>query len=256
MNLLPEERAETILRRLQRDGRVLVDTLAGELSVSGETIRRDLKRLERSGLLRRSHGGAVPMPPSQEEDLSFPARSILNISAKRRIAAAAAAHVADGQALMMDSSSTVQEALRALGDRRDLTIVTNSIGLLTDPASRTHRVISVGGEYEPDIMTFHGPLAVAAARQFHADLTIISVKALSRRSGLMVANAAEAEIKRAFIECADQTLLLVDGDKFDSSGLVAVGPLSSVDILITDREPDEEWSEIIAGANVRLEMAG
>lgn len=255
MNLLPEERAEAILRCLQRDGRVLVDALSEELSVSGETIRRDLKRLEKDGLLRRSHGGAVPLPQRHAADLSFPARSVLNISAKRRIAAAAAAHVTDGQALMMDSSSTVQEVMRTLGDRRDLTIVTNSIALLTEPSARAHRVISVGGECQHDVMTFHGPLAVAAAKQFHADIAIISVKALSKRSGLMVANADEAEIKRAFIECADRTLLLVDGDKFDGSGLVSAGLLSSIDTLITDRKPDDAWSDVLAEASIRLEIA-
>ncbi len=225
MSLLPEERAEAILRVLQRDGRVIVERLAQELNVSGETVRRDLKRLETDGLLRRSHGGAVPVLPRQAEDFSFPARSVLNISAKRRIAAAAARHVTDGQALMLDSSSTVQEVMRPLSPRRNLTIVTNSVALLTDPASLPHRLISVGGERHPDIMTFRGPLAVAAARQFHADLAIVSVKALSLRGGLMVANAEEAEIKRAFIENADRVLLLVDGDKFDGSGLVSVAPL-------------------------------
>lgn len=254
MSLLPEERVEAILRRLHLDGRVLVDMLANELVVSGETIRRDLKRLEKDGLLRRSHGGAVPAPQRQAEDFSFPARSVLNISAKRRIAAAAAAHVSDGQALMMDSSSTVQEVMRALGERRNLTIVTNSIALLSDPSSRQHRVISVGGECQHEVMTFHGPLSVAAAKQFHADLAIISVKALSRRSGLMVANAAEAEIKRAFIEGAERTLLLVDGGKFDGSGLVSVAPLSAVDMLVTDHRPIEEWSEIIADAGIKLQI--
>ncbi len=146
MSLLPEERAEAILRVLSRDGRLLVEAASRELNVSGETIRRDLKRLETAGLLKRSHGGAVPVPPRQAEDLSYPARSVLNISAKRRIASAAARHIADNQALMVDSSSTALEVVRALKGRKGLTIVTNSVALLTDPASLPHRLISVGGE--------------------------------------------------------------------------------------------------------------
>lgn len=256
MTLLPEERAEVILAALKRDGRVLVDALAGELAVSGETIRRDLKRLEKDGLLRRSHGGAVPVAPRQAKEHPFFARKVMNVSAKRRIAAAASAHVADGQALMMDSSSTVEELLRALADRRDLTIVTNSVAILVDPACRPHRLISVGGEFQPDEMTFHGPLSVAAARQFNADIAFISVKALSRRSGLMVADAAEAAIKRSFIEAANRCILLVDGDKFDGSGLVSVGPLSIVDLVVTDRSPDDGWRRILDQAGLEVEIAG
>ncbi len=255
MSLLPEERAEAILRVLSRDGRLLVEAASRELNVSGETIRRDLKRLETAGLLKRSHGGAVPVPPRQAEDLSYPARSVLNISAKRRIASAAARHIADNHALMVDSSSTALEVVRALKGRKGLTIVTNSVALLTDPASLPHRLISVGGERHPEVMTFHGPLAVEAARRFHADLAIISVKALSKRSGLMVANAEEAELKRVFLENAERSLLLVDGDKFDGSGLVSVAPLEAVSALITDREPSSEWRTLIEKAGVALEIA-
>ncbi len=255
MTLLPEERAEAILGRLKREGRVLVEALSADLGVSGETIRRDLKRLEADGLLRRSHGGAVPVPPRQAKEHPFPARRVLNVSAKRRIAATAARHVTDGQAIMMDSSSTVQELLGALTARRDLTIVTNSVALLVDPACRPHRVISVGGEFVAEDMTFHGPLSAAAARQFHADVAFLSVKALSRRSGLMVADSAEAEIKRAFLASADRRVLLVDGDKFDGSGLVSVAPLGALDVVITDHPPHDDWAALIAEAGVRLEVA-
>ncbi len=255
MSLLPEERTEAILQALYRKGRLLVEEAARDMNVSGETIRRDLKRLEKAGLLKRSHGGAVPVPPRQAEDFAYPARAVLNIAAKRRIATAAAAHIGGDQALMIDSSSTALEVVRALGARKGLTIVTNSVALLTDPASLPHRLISVGGEHHPDIMTFRGPLAVAAARRFHADLAIISVKALSKRSGLMVANAEEAELKRVFIENAARTLLLIDGDKFDGSGLVSVAPLSAVSTLITEREPEGEWRRLIGEAGVTLEIA-
>ena len=255
MSLLPDERTQIILQALYRDGRLLVEDAAREMNVSGETIRRDLKRLEKAGLLKRSHGGAVPVPPRQAEDFSYPARSVLNIAAKRRIAAAAARHISDDQALTVDSSSTALELVRALEGRKGLTIVTNSVALLTDPASLPHRLISVGGERHPDIMTFRGPLAVEAARRFHADLAIVSVKALSKRSGLMVANAEEAELKRIFIENAGRTLLLIDGDKFDGSGLVSVAPLSAVSTLITDREPQGDWRRLVEDAGVTLEVA-
>lgn len=256
MSLMPEERADAILQRLQRDGRVLVDAIARELAVSGETIRRDLRQLESVGLLRRSHGGAVRVPPRNAEDLSFPARSTLNMAAKRRIAARAKAYVRNGISLMVDSSSTAQEVMRALGQVRDLTVVTNSMALLSDPACLRHRLISVGGECKRDVQTFLGPLAVKAARQFQADLAIVSVKALSRRSGLMVANAAEADIKQAFIECAARTILVVDSGKFDGSGLVAVAPLSAVHAVVTDKAPSAEWKRLIARSGARLHVAG
>lgn len=255
MSLLPEERVQAIMAVLRRDGRLLVDAMAEEFGVSGETIRRDLKRLEKAGLLRRSHGGAVPLPPRQGEDLPFPARSVLNAGAKRKIAAAAARHVQDSQSLMLDSSSTVHEVMPHLGARQGLTLITNSVALLSDPFSMPHKLLSVGGEWQRDLMTFRGPLAVDAIRRFHADLAFISVKALSPRSGLLVANAEEAELKRAFVESARKTILLADGDKFDGAGLVAFAELGAISHLITDRQPSEEWSGLLDKAGVVVEIA-
>ncbi|GGE22711.1 DeoR family transcriptional regulator [Aureimonas endophytica] len=255
MSLLPDERFQTILDHLRRDGRVLVAEVARALAVSGETVRRDLLKLEEAGLLRRCHGGALPAPPPQGEDLPFPARSVLNIAAKRRIAALAAAEVRDGEAIMLDSSSTVHEIVRPLGARRGLTLVTNSVALLSDPHAMPHQLLSVGGEWRRELMTFAGPLAVEAIRRFRADRAFISVKALSPDGGLLVANAEDAALKRAFIDSAARTVLLVDGDKFDGPGLLTAAPLHAVDRIVTDRLPDERWRAALDDAGVALDVA-
>lgn len=249
--MLAGERRRALLERLARDGRVVVAEVAQAFDVAEETIRRDLNRMERDGLLSRSHGGALPRP-SGDEDLPYQVRDMTNIDAKRAIGALAAELVPDGAALMLDSSSTAYEALRALKGHRDLTVITNSVRLLSDPEATGHTVISVGGELRRRSMTFVGAVACQAAAQFNADFALVSCKALSLAGGIMDPNLADAAVKRALIGNAARVVLLADASKFDRTALATVADFRAVDILVTDRPPSEAWRERLAHDGVTL----
>lgn len=120
-------RQSAILREVTARGSCAVADLARRLEVSGETIRRDIKRLASEGLLRKVHGGAM-LPASLHED-SFQQRMGANAEAKQAIARAAAAHVADGDTLAFDTGTTTAYVARALAGRRDLLVVTNSLDI-------------------------------------------------------------------------------------------------------------------------------
>ena len=238
--MLAVERRTEILRQLQRDGRVVVTEVSRAFGVTEETVRRDLNQLEREGLLSRTHGGAVERR-GEAEDLPYGLRNLTNIEAKRAIGARAAELVRDGDALMLNSSSTAYEALRALHAHRDLTLITNSVRLLADPDLAPHTIMSVGGELRRRSMTFVGPVAAQAISQFNADVALISCKALSPTAGIMEANVADAEVKRAFIANARRVVLLADGDKFDQTALVTISGFGPIDVIVTDRRPGDAW---------------
>lgn len=249
--MLAAERKREIVALVIRERRVVVTELSRRFGVTEETVRRDLHVLERDGLLTRTHGGALPRL-SAVEDLPYPLRQTLNAGAKEAIGAKAAALVHDGQAIMIDSSSTAAHLLPNLTERRGLTIITNSVRMLSDPATGPHAIVSVGGELRQQSMTFVGPLAIQALAQFRVDHAFISCKALSRTGGVMDASIADADVKRAFVAQAARVTLLADGDKFDASGLIRVCDFDRVATLVTDRLPAEEWRDLLARKAVEL----
>jgi len=249
--MLAVERKTRILDLVARDRSVVVAELSQELGVTEETIRRDLNKLEKEGLLSRTHGGAVALQ-GEAEDLPYRTRHLINIEAKRLIAQKASALVKDGDAVMMDSSSTAYETLKGLGSRRDLTLITNSVRVLSDPSLPAYTIMSVGGELRRRSMTFVGPLAGRTIAQFNADVALISCKAISLAGGLMEANMADAEVKRAFIASAQRVCLLVDSEKFDRTALINICGFEPIDFVVTDREPSPEWRELFERHKVKL----
>jgi DeoR/GlpR family transcriptional regulator of sugar metabolism len=249
--MLAAERKQRILELIQRGRGAAVSDLSQQFGVTEETVRRDLNRLEREGLLSRTHGGAMPRQ-GDVEDLPYRTRHLTNLDAKRDIAAKAARLVENGASVMLDSSTTAFEVLAALESHRDLTLITNSARILSAPDSTRHTIISVGGELRRRSMTLVGPLATQAIGQFKADLALISCKALSLTAGIMDANVADADMKRAFIGGARRVCLLVDGDKFDKTSLIAIGGLEPIDVVVTDRRPPDPWLERIAQTGCTL----
>jgi DeoR/GlpR family transcriptional regulator of sugar metabolism len=247
--MLAIERQRRILDLVLRDRRVVVNELSERFGVAEETVRRDLHKLEREGLLDRTHGGAVARQ-DDAEDLPYPVRQTINLDAKRRIAANAYRLVKDGDAVMIDSSSTAFEILPHLRQHRHLTLITNSVRILADAKVTSHAIVSTGGELRQQSLTFVGPLATEALSRFNADVAFISCKGISRDAGITDASVADAEIKRAFINHARRVFLLVDGDKFDAVGLIGVAPFERLAAIVTDRRPPDAWMEFLAARNV------
>src|SRR3954453_8521161 len=167
--MLAIERRQKIMDRILRGRNVVVAELSEAFGVTAETVRRDLNRLEREGLGARTHGGEVSARRGVE-DLPYGTRHLINNDAKRSIAAKAAALVGDNQSVMLDSSSTAFEVLAFLRERSNLTLITNSVRVLSDSDMTGHIIMSVGGELRRRSMTFVGPLATRAIEQFKADI--------------------------------------------------------------------------------------
>ena len=143
--MLAIERRRKIISRLSSSGKVIVSELAKEFEVTEETIRRDLDKLDKEGIASKTYGGAVSKNISAL-DLPYNVREGVNVEQKEKIAEKLAEHIRDGERLMVDSSSTALYLIKKLKDKKDLTIITNSVKVLLELADKPDwTVLSTGG---------------------------------------------------------------------------------------------------------------
>ncbi len=254
MGMLAEERHQRILRRFRDAPAVRVATLARELSVTEETIRRDLERLSRDGKLIRVHGGAVPVD-SDRRDPPAALRAIVNLEEKRRIARAALRYVQEGDVIALDASSTAEQLARQLPDR-PLTVVTNSLAVPAALADRTQiRTICTGGILDGPSLSFVGAVAEHVLNRFHLVKVFLSTRAVDVVRGLGVNNHEQAALKHRMIELAEQVYLLADASKFEQKAVEFFSPLSEVDLVISDAHLAPAKRRELQDAGVRVEIA-
>jgi DeoR family fructose operon transcriptional repressor len=238
-----EERQQAILTRARELGSVDVDTLSTGFDVSQETIRRDLKTLEHAGVVRRTHGGAIPV-----ERLTFePAlaqRDQLMTEEKEAIAHEAVALLPDSGAILIDAGSTTRRLAQILPADRGLTVVTNSpaIGLLL-----AHRddltVMLLGGRLRKTTIATVDDWALHAISQVHVDMAFMATNGLSVARGLTTPDPSEAGIKRAMIASAARVILLADHTKTDDNYFARFGDLDDVDLLVSDSGLSDESTQ-------------
>jgi DeoR family transcriptional regulator, fructose operon transcriptional repressor len=247
-----EERQQEILRRARADGRVDVMRLAEDLAVTSETIRRDLTVLERAGVVRRVHGGAIPI-----ERLGFEpavaARDAVMTAEKERIAKAAIAELPESGAIIIDAGTTTGRLVEALPADYEVTAVVNSPALATALATRSNvTVIMLGGRVRGRTLATVDDMALRPLSQLHVDVAFMATNGLSVAHGLTTPDPAEATVKRAMIGAARRTVLLADHTKVGTDYLARFASLSDVDLLITDTGLDEESAEDLEQAGLRV----
>jgi DeoR/GlpR family transcriptional regulator of sugar metabolism len=248
-------RRREIADLLRQDGAVTVAMLEQRFGVSSMTARRDLAELERQGLARRTHGGAVVPGTAAHED-SFQHRLRIDAAAKERLAAAAVAVVAAHETIYVDSSSTAWFAARALvASRMPLTIVTNSVPVmeLVGAADAANvELIGIGGSMRRLTRSFVGPHAVRTVLEHFADKVFLSVKGVSSAGMLTDADPLEAEVKRAMISQAEEPVLLVDGSKLHTRGLAAITDADRLAYVLAAEASNEDVATLrAAGIQVR-----
>lgn len=218
------------------EGAASLRRLSDSVGVSISTIRRDVDFLTQRGYVQRTHGGALLQSThltTFEPDSDIAAETARD--AKRRIGAAAAARIQPMQSVLFDSGTTTLAAARhAVSRGVRFTAVTNDLGIgrLLSGASDI-RVVVLGGTVRPGSQTLLGQPGQDFVRSLHVDLAFIGAHAVSR-TAISETSIELAEMKRAMIKAARQTLLLVDSSKFDDEAFCDIGPIALVDELITD----------------------
>ncbi|WP_353816444.1 DeoR/GlpR family DNA-binding transcription regulator [Agromyces sp. SYSU T00266] len=236
-------------RRLTADlvterGFVRVVELSESFGVTPVTARADLDALERAGLVRRVHGGAVPsgagaVDPRPEREPSFEEALAASVVPKQLIGERAAALVRSGQSVILDVGTTtlqVARALRARDDLEDLTIFTNglSIALELEPEIPRFTVVVTGGTLRPRQHSLVHPLAGSVLDEIHVDLAVIGCNGVDPRLGVTNANLPEASVKSLMLRRAARSVVVADASKLGEVHLGRIAPVDAFDALVTD----------------------
>jgi len=231
--LYSAQRQQAILHTLATMGRVDVAAMADELSVTGETVRKDLIALERQGQLRRVHGGAIPL-----QDLSFEPEVTTRIEyadEKRRIAKAALAHLPQAGTILIDAGSTTARFAELIPPDRHLTAFTNTLPTALALASKPNiTVYTLGGRVRNLTLAEVDSWAARTLSEINVDVAFLGANGISLDRGLTTPDPAEAAIKRLMIGCARRRILLSDHSKIGQVSTHKYGELTDVDLLITD----------------------
>lgn len=245
MNLIAEERWEKIIEHARMRKVVRLDDLSGSLNVSLRTLRRDLDELERKGILRRTHGGAVWVGDAGW-DLAMKDRASFCHEEKVRIGEAAARMVGNREAIILDAGTTVLEIARHLSGLLDLAVTTNAVNVAMELLGRPGiTTMLVGGILRETTLSLVGPHAVEAFACINVDKAFIGTTGFTCEHGFMNSNPFECEVKKAMIKAAREVIVVADHSKLGKVSLSSFASLEDVDLLITDdRAPEGEVAKI------------
>jgi DeoR/GlpR family transcriptional regulator of sugar metabolism len=251
----PENRRAYIVKIINEQGAVGVLDLATSLDVSTMTVRRDLVELEKEGVLRRVHGGAVSTRGRSVEP-PYSMRLGQASTAKQRIGALAAELVAEGDSIALDIGSTTIEVAQRLVGRRNLTILTPSLRIaglfLNQPDVR---VIVPGGIVRTGEGSLIGELTRYALERLFVDRLFLGVGCIDAQYGLSEYNWDDALVKQAMLRSAKQVILVADSSKFDKVAFAHVAPFTAIHTLVTESAPPAGILQKLQEAHVQLLVA-
>ena len=229
-----EERYQRIRALLSSLQQVSTDRIVGELGVSRETVRRDLKALDRAGLIRRVHGGALPAGRLDfEPDLAT--RDAVAATEKDRIARAALDALPAEGTVVMDAGTTVARLAAALPLDTRLTVVTHALPVAARLAEYPDLTLHlVGGRLRHRTRAAVDGWALRAYAEINADVVVIAANGFSPEHGLTTPDLAEAAVKRAMLAAGRRVVLLADSGKFGMRHFARFGDLRQVDLIVTD----------------------
>lgn len=227
--------------------------LATLLEVSEATIRRDIADMERRGLLTRVYGGATLTRPRLVEPL-FSAKEQEHRAEKESIARVALSLVDDHDVIYLDGGSTVLMFARMLVQKKDLTIITNSMTAASNLMESGHRLILVGGEFRALSRTLVGPLTQHVIQTLTVNKAFMGTIGLTVKEGMTTTDVNEAFTKTQIMQKARQVILLADHSKLGIPSLASSGCIDDIDILVTD-DIDDEFREQLAGHGVETRLA-
>ena len=248
--MLAIEGRNEILMKLQAERRVVVSELSQLYDVSEETIRRDLEKLVNEGVAIKSYGGAV-INENANLEVPFNIRKNYNVIGKQKIAEQIAAMVKDGESLMLDASSTAVYIAKALKEKKNLTVITNSIEIIVELMDMPEwKVLSTGGLSREGSFALVGPQTDKMLKSYHVDKAVISCKGFDLESGITDSDELHANNKITMLGAAGKKILAVDKSKFDKTAFTAIGALDDITTVVTDEEPDRRWLQAFEEAGI------
>jgi DeoR family fructose operon transcriptional repressor len=252
--LLAEERRLLIVDWTRNDGRIDAAEAATKLGVAAETVRRDLDVLQRRGILRRVHGGAIALERFAHE-FTIPERLDRNPDAKKRIGETAAQYIPSEGCVFVDGGTTTEFLAPALRNRSNLLVVTNSVTLASKIADSSTKTYMLSGRIRPTTLSTVGARTVQDLSQLNAVVAFVGVNGISPDLGLTAFDTDEALVKQVMIKNSEERILLADNSKFGATYPVTFGGPENFDRLVTDFESDSAFIERFTARGVEVVVA-
>lgn len=231
-----------------------LETLSRELDASESSIRRDLDLLEQDKVLRRVYGGAVPLQQQPSRAFDFDEAAVRSSDEKSRIARLAAGLVQDGQTVILDGGSTVAAVARELASK-SLHIVTNSLPIAESLESlRNIELTLTGGYLDPRLRVLLGPFCEQMLAGLRADVVIMGIGSITE-AGFCNNNTLVVGSEQKMIEIAAKVIIVADRSKFGRGGMFPVAPIGAADIVVTDRDIDPAYIDLLSRNGVEVLLA-
>lgn len=252
--LFAEERQQRIMNILSKESKIRVADLINTFQVSAATIRNDLRDLENSGKLKRTHGGAISIDKKAFEPTTMQKHTKFIIE-KEKIAARAADFVKDGDTILIDTGTTTEKMVSYLANKKNLVVVVNDIRiaqLLEDTTQA--QVLLIGGTLKRGFHCSTGSNAVNAISALNVEKVFIGTNAFSVEKGLTTPDINMAEVKKAMIKISSEVIVLCDSSKFGCVSFAQFASLEQINTLITDTRVTSDTITCVKKANKELDI--
>ncbi|MBX2877275.1 MAG: DeoR/GlpR family DNA-binding transcription regulator [Saprospiraceae bacterium] len=253
--MLATQRKEKILELLKEDGSAKVAALAKLFKVTEVTIRQDLEKLEKEGLIVREHGGAhLKNVEDQVRNFSLIQRE--HLVEKEMIAQKCLELIQPGDIIILDSGSTTTEIAKKIKHINGLVVITNALNIALMLGANPHiEVVMTGGEFKPPTLSLTGQKAADFFEGLYVQKLFLATAGISLKSGLTYPSISDLVVKKAMIDAAEITYLVADSSKIGQSSFASLGALSLIDYIITDDAIEEKHKSVFKEHEIELIIA-
>ena len=254
---MPEKRLIELKEFLSQEKAVTTMRLLEAFDISYLTLRKDLKKLEDEGVIRRVHGGVITKENSDVEEPVYIKQRELYNEEKDRIAFEASKRVDDGDSIILEAGSTIVEMVKYLKDKKNLTVITLGIPTLIElwKLSQEKSDLTVfvsGGLLLPKVSTFYGTHSVNFFESVNVDKAFIGAHAVSLENGISSAIHYDLEVMSAIEKCSHTLILLCDSSKFGKYSNFNVLPLKNISEIITDNNLGKSIVDTIESMKIKI----
>lgn len=249
------ERQKQILSLLSKQGRLSVAEIVEQFSISEATARRDLETLASQGKAKRVHGGVIAVEQAPPE-LPILQREGEQVEEKSSIGRVAAELIADGETVFLGSGTTVLEAAKHFRDRKNLTVVTNSLPVLNVLAGvKDITVVSLGGQLRGSELSFIGHITEQALAELRVDKVIMGTRGISLEHGLTNDYLPETLTDRAILKIGRTVIIVADHTKINRVATALLTPLKSMHVFVTDSKADKKFVQVLKKNEIQVVIA-
>ncbi|NDV83871.1 DeoR/GlpR family DNA-binding transcription regulator [Bacteroides sp. 51] len=253
--MLPHQRREKILELIREDGHAKVLDLSRIFKVTEVTIRQDLERLEKEGVIKREHGGAI-LTNMDAGVKNITLQNQKNMPEKMAIARKAVSFIENGDTIILDSGSTTTEIAKLLVDFQNITVITNALNIaLILGAHPNINLVVTGGEFKAPTLSLTGQKAADFFYNLNVDKLFLATAGITLKSGLTYPSISDICVKRAMIESANEVYLVADSSKIGLNSFASLGALSLINLLITDSTISKENEEMLKANDIAYTIA-